>query len=371
LDATVDLDLSPEQRALTDASVGLIEDACALPRVRELAQAGGRLDPEYLRRAGELGWFGLLRGGSSGVLDAAAVAEQRGGWLQPGPFVPTSTVVFALAEGGSEEQRATVLPALARGTELATWAVCDAVGTVAPTGLEARPTPTGFVLNGARGIVPDAHQVDWLLVAAGDEHAGGISHFLVPAAAPGLRITPLDGLDLTRTLCDVVFDGVELGPASLVGEGGDGQDQHRRQLHVATALALAETVGAMDRLFEWTLQYAKDRTAFGRPIGSFQAMKHLLADNSRLLETSKAVAVAAARAVDADPSGAAEVVSMAKAFVAEASIELAHACWQTFGGIAYTWDHDFHLYLRRLTADAAQYGDAAWHNERICAIHGL
>jgi alkylation response protein AidB-like acyl-CoA dehydrogenase len=369
LDAPVDLDLRPDQQALAMASERLIEDLCPLPRVRQLAESGGALDPAYTSRAGALGWFGLLESGR-GVLDAAAVAEQRGRFLQPGPFVPTSTVVFALAEGGTEAQRATVLPSLARGDELASWAVCDAVGTVAPMAdLDARSTATGFTLTGTRGIVPDAHQVEWLLVAAG--HDGRVVHLLVPTSAPGVQITLLDGLDLTRPLCEVVFDDVAVSADAVVGAGGDGWDQHRRQLHVAIALALAETVGAMDRLFEWTVGYAKDRTAFGRPIGSFQAMKHLLADNSRLLETSKAVAVAAARAVDDDPSAAAEVVSMAKAFVAEASVELAHACWQTFGGVAYTWDHDFHLYLRRLTADAAQHGDAVWHHERICAIHEL
>ena len=114
-------------------------------------------------------------------------------------------------------------------------------------------------------------------------------------------------------------------------------------------LTVAESIGAMDHDFEVAVQYAKDRTAFGRPIGSFQAIKHLLADTSLLLETSKAMALAAARAVGTGQPDAGEVASMAKAFVGDCAIDLAQNCFQIFGGIGYTWEHDQHLYLRRLT----------------------
>jgi alkylation response protein AidB-like acyl-CoA dehydrogenase len=119
------------------------------------------------------------------------------------------------------------------------------------------------------------------------------------------------------------------------------------------------------------VQYAKDRTAFGRPIGSFQALKHLLADTSLLLEESKAVAVGAVDAVEDGYPDASALASAAKAFVAEAGITLVQNCWQAFGGIAYTWEHDLHLYLRRLTTNASLYGDADWHRERICRCYGL
>jgi alkylation response protein AidB-like acyl-CoA dehydrogenase len=143
------------------------------------------------------------------------------------------------------------------------------------------------------------------------------------------------------------------------------------QLQQALVLAVAETVGAMTRLLELAVTYAKHRVAFGRPIGSFQAIKHLLADTSVLLETSQAMAATAARAVLAGQSDASTIASMAKAFVGESAVSLAHACWQTFGGVAYTWQHDFHLYLRRLTTDAALYGDSMWHYEQICRLEGM
>ena len=135
-------------------------------------------------------------------------------------------------------------------------------------------------------------------------------------------------------------------------------------------LTVAEMVGAMDHDFHMALDYAKARTAFARPIGSFQAIKHLLADTSLLLEASKAAADAAASAVGRGAGGA-EVASMAKAFVGDSAIDLAQACWQVFGGISYTWEHDQHLYMRRLTTDAMLYGEPAWHRERICTLHGL
>jgi alkylation response protein AidB-like acyl-CoA dehydrogenase len=128
-------------------------------------------------------------------------------------------------------------------------------------------------------------------------------------------------------------------------------------------------VGAMAALFETTVAYAKARTAFGRPIGSFQAVKHQLVDASLVLETSRGLLEAVTSAVGGALAEASEVASIAKSYVGEAAVALAHTCWQVFGGVAYTWTHDFHLYLRRLTTDAARYGDTAWHNERIWRWH--
>ncbi len=134
---------------------------------------------------------------------------------------------------------------------------------------------------------------------------------------------------------------------------------------------MAESIGAMDYDLQLAVQYSKDRTAFGRPIGSFQAMKHLLADTSLMLEMSIGLALAAAHAVGSGADDAGTVASMAKAFVGDCGIDLAQNCFQVFGGIGYTWEHDQHLYLRRLTADAALFGDPAWHRERVCQLGGL
>ncbi len=161
-------------------------------------------------------------------------------------------------------------------------------------------------------------------------------------------------------------------PASaVVGAPGGAQASVDAQLDVAVALTVAESIGAMRQLAEITVDYAKARIAFGRPIGSFQALKHILADISFWAEVSTAAASAAADAVaDARPT-ASEIVSIAKAYVGDAGTQLAQQCLQVHGGIGFTWEHDLHFYLRRLATDRVLYGDPEWHRERICRIHGL
>jgi alkylation response protein AidB-like acyl-CoA dehydrogenase len=374
----VDLDLNDDQELMRDTTARFIESTCPLPRVRELANEHVGAGPEYWRQGAELGWFAMLvpeefGGGTvsgNGVVDAAIVSEERGRFLQPGAFVATNVVACALATDGNDEQRAKVLPSIASGDATVTWALASSDGDWSPgTGLHASSRGGAFALTGAAGFVQDADLADWILVTASGD--GGLSQFLVPAGTPGVTIRALEGLDLTRRFCEVRFDDVELSADALVGQDGDAARTVARQLDVALALTVAEMVGAMDRDFEVVLDYAKARTAFGRPIGSFQAVKHLLADTSLALEMSKSMAVAAAKAVGDAQDDATEVASMAKAFVSDSAVDLAQNCFQVFGGIGYTWEHDQHLYLRRLTVDAALYGDASSHRERIWEYYGL
>jgi alkylation response protein AidB-like acyl-CoA dehydrogenase len=193
---------------------------------------------------------------------------------------------------------------------------------------------------------------------------------LVPADAAGIEVTPLAGLDLTREFVDVSFNDVRV-PAEAVLDADDPRTLLELQIDVAATLGIAESVGAMSRLLEFTVAYAKDRTAFGRPIGSFQALKHLLADASFSVEVCAAGATAAAHAVGDRSPTASEVVSIAKAYAGDAGVAIAQACQQTHGGIGFTWEHDLHFYLRRLAVDRVLYGDPSWHRERVCRIHGL
>jgi alkylation response protein AidB-like acyl-CoA dehydrogenase len=374
----VDLELSSDQELVRETTARFVESACPLETVRRLADGDADAGADYRRQAAELGWFAMLvpealGGGNvsgNGVMDAAIIAEERGRLLQPGPFVPANVVAFALVVDGDDEQREKALAQLVAGDTVATWAVASAQGDWTPgAGVRAVARGGSFALTGAAGFVQDADRADWVLVtAAGD---AGLSQFLVRAGSPGMTVRPLAGLDITRRFCEIRFDDAELPASALVGTHGGAAGTVDRQLDVANALTVAEMVGAMDRDFEVALDYAKARTAFGRPIGSFQAIKHLLADTSLALEMSKAMAVAAAKAVGSDAEDALEVASMAKAFVGDSAIDLAQGCFQVFGGIGYTWEHDQHLYLRRLTTDAALYGDASWHRERICRYFEL
>ena len=372
-----------DQRILLDASARFIADVCPLRSVREKVFDDPAHHADYRSRVAELGWFSMLvperlGGGSvsgNGVLDAALIAYKRGAGLQPGAFVPTNVVAYALADSGNEDQQTKILPRLVAGEDSAAWVVGAPAVHRADGGVRAVAVGDGYQLRGSATFVQDAASTSWLLVTA--ESESGLSQFLVAPDEPGVSTTPLDGLDLTRKFAEVRFDEALVSAAAVVGQAGQAADLVDRQLAIACVLTAAETVGAMDRDFETALQYAKDRIAFGRPIGSFQAVKHLLADTSLLLEMSKATVLAAAESLNTSgDDGSAygyglEAASMAKALVGDSGIELAQNCFQVFGGIGFTWEHDQHLYLRRITTDAALFGDSTWHRERLCQLSGL
>ncbi len=373
----MDLELSDDQELLRETTARFIETKCPLPRVRELIDDPIGHDRTVVHDAGDLGWFALFvpeefGGGSvSGVplMDAVIVAEERGRVLQPGPFVATNVVAAALAPDGDAKQQAEYLSSLASGETTATWVIGGRGGAPEAGSVVATARDGGYTLDGVGGLVPDSGALDLLLVSARDGER--VTQFLVPAAAPGVAVEQLTGLDLTRRFAEIRFDAVAVDDSAVVGAPGAGVVAVGRQLDVALALVTAESVGAMASLLELTVQYAKDRIAFGRPIGSFQAIKHLLADSSLAVELSKTAAVAAARAVAEERATASEIASIAKAFVGDAGVEVGQACFQVHAGIGFTWEHDLHLYLRRLTADRAWFGDPEWHRERICTLHGL
>ncbi len=375
----MDTDATDDQRALLEVSTRFMQDACPLRAVRDGAWRDAGFMASYRRQAAELGWYSMLvpeslGGGSvsgNGALDAALIASRRGGLLQPGSFVGTNVVAHALARVGTAHLRDAVLPALLSGEVSASWAVSSAGGGGRlDGGVEAREDGNGgVVLSGAKTAVQDVDPTSWLLVTCAT--VDGPTQVLVAADAPGVTVTELDSLDITRRFAEVRFEGTRVDASAVVGAPGDCGDLIVRQLALASTLVAAESVGAMAHDFEMTVQYAQDRIAFGRPIGSFQGVKHQLADTSMALEMSKAITLAAARTVGADDGYGPEAASIAKAFVGDAGVELVQTCFQVFGGIGYTWEHDQHLYLRRITTDAGLFGGPAWHRENICQLAGL
>jgi alkylation response protein AidB-like acyl-CoA dehydrogenase len=374
----MELDLTGEQELLRDTAARFIDAACPLPTVRQLIGSETGMPPDYLRDAGGLGWFALLvpedlGGGTvsgAGLSDLAIVAEERGRALQPGPFVGMNVVAAALAGAGTPQQQAEVLPGIRDGVSVATWVIGDGVAGPGRGGsVTATSRGPDVALSGGAGPVPGAAQADWLLVSAAG--GDGVSRFVLEPTTPGVTVTPLDGLDVTQRFASVAFDDVVVPASSMVGDPGRSGPAVEDQLHQACALTTAETVGAMDSLFELTRSYAVDRTAFGRPIGSFQAVKHQLADMSLSLEASKAVAAVAVRAVQERWEDVGPVVSMAKSWVADAGVDLVQGCAQVFAGIGFTWEHDLHLFLRRITMNGLLFGQADWHRERICRASGL
>ncbi|HVW43651.1 MAG TPA: acyl-CoA dehydrogenase family protein [Amycolatopsis sp.] len=375
----VTADSARDQELLRSSTARFLEASCPLSEVRSLLDDRHGFRPEYFQKGAELGWLALLvpekHGGGSvsgrPFEDLALVLHERGRMLQPGPVAISNVVACAITEYGSPEQQEAHLSALAAGRSIGTWALTDGGGDWAPRGVAATAVDGGYALTGAKDLVLDAHIADVLLVSSTMSPGDQLAQFLVPTTTPGLTIIPLETLDLTRRLARVEFSEAVVPSVARLGVDSDAVAAIERQLQVAVTLLLAETIGSMDRMFEFTVQYAKDRVAFGRPIGSFQAVKHLLADLSLLLEASKAGVSAAIGAVQDTDTGASEVISLVKAFVSDSAIELAQGCLQVHGGIGYTWEHDMHLYYRRLAGDSALFGDPAWHRERICALHRL
>jgi len=349
---TVDLVPAPtdEQSMLVDASVRFMESEHPLTTVRARADGAAYDDAAYRRTAAELGWFGMLadaaHGGGSmsgnGLLDAALVAVERGARLQPGPFVGHNVVVHALTTAGSHND---VLDELVTGRAWATWA-----------GTTARCTLEGSRLSGSIAVVADIEVCTWLLVDATTDDR--LACVLVRTDTPGVTLRSLGGLDVTRR-----WSAVELADVAVSDDDVLRSDVDLGE--VAAVLGAAESVGAMQADFGVALQYAKDRIAFGRPIGSFQAIKHLLADTSLWLEMAKGLVAAAATSLGSGAPDGAELAHAAKAFVAERGLELAQNCFQVFGGIGYTWEHDQHFWFRRLAADAECFGSAATHRAQL------
>jgi alkylation response protein AidB-like acyl-CoA dehydrogenase len=375
----VKLDLSPDQELVRDTTRRFLASQTPLTTVRALADDPRGYDPAWWRQGAELGWTAMLvpeeYGGGSltgqGLLELAMISEEMGRLVSPGPLAPTNVVAAALAADGSEKQRADVLPAIVAGELVAAWCVAEPGGAWGPAGvtLEARPSGGGFVLTGTKSPVEAGAQADRLLVTA--RTADGLVQLLVPPDSPGLSITPLRSLDFTRRFAKVTFSDVEVGADAVVGDPGQAAAAAERQLQIALVLQCAETAGILDRVFAFTVEYAFDRSSFGRPLASYQALKHRFADMKMWLEACHATAQGAAEAVEAGSGSAAELVSVAKAYIGDHATEILQDCVQMHGGIGVTWDHDIHLYLRRATVNRALYGTPDQHRERLAALLGI
>jgi alkylation response protein AidB-like acyl-CoA dehydrogenase len=374
----MDLDLTDDQALFLDTTRRFLTANWPVTATREIIEEPLGMDRVTWSKGAELGWFSMLvpedHGGGTisgeGVCDLAVVAEELGRSVYAGPVLPSNIVAFALAASGSDDLAKQHLPAISAGSEIAVWAIPeenDAWGAE-PTQLEATSSGTDFRLTGVKSPIQDARVADHLLVSA--RTAGGVTQFLVPADSPGLSVTPLQGLDLARRFARVTFDGVAVPSSAVVGPVDEAGEAIERQLALAVALQCAETVGSTDRAFEMTLAYAKDRKSFGRPIGSYQALKHRLADMLLWLESSKAVTVAAVKAVQFDVN-ASTSASLAKSYVADRCPVIVRECLQMHGGIGFTWEHDLHFLLRRVESNAAIYGGVDYHRDRLVPVVGF
>jgi alkylation response protein AidB-like acyl-CoA dehydrogenase len=375
----MDVELTSEQALLRDSTRAFLEARAPVHRARELISGPVGYDAEVWESGASLGWSAMLvpeaHGGSGlgreGVIEAAILAEELGRMLYTGPFLPVNVVADALSQVGSLAQREAVLPGLVAGTSVATWAVADGPGCWDGRGMDITATRNadGYVLNGVKRWVQGAVGADLLLVTC--RAAEGQVQLLVRSDAPGLALVPLAAADVTRRFADLEFTDLYILRDWALGEASGVNAQVARQLNLAVVLQCCESVGAAERILEKTVDYAKDRVAFGRPIGSFQAIKHLLAEAATWLEAAQAATWSAVHALAEDRSDLARAVHIAKLCTARRCPRIIEDCMQVHGGIAMTWDDDCHLFLRRVKSNSMLFGTPWWHSDRLCEVIGM
>jgi alkylation response protein AidB-like acyl-CoA dehydrogenase len=366
----MDFELTDEQAMLREASRDLLTDRAPVAVLREQLDDDAEVDPALWRLAGELGWTGLVvseehGGAGQGLVELALVAEEIGRAVARGPFLATSLVGRAVDRDGGDSLRTGVLPALAEGAAWATWAFAEPHRPWTVEGLSstARPDGDGVVLSGAKTAVQDADGARWLLVTARED--GVPTNYLVDRSAPGVTVRRQRTLDLTRSFAEVVLDNVRVPAAQRLGGGEAGV---RRLLDDAAVLHAADTLGTLQRMLELTVEYVRVRVQFGRPIGSFQAVKQACATMAMQVLGARAATYYAAMAADAGAEDAARAACAAAAYTSAIAGTVAGSALQLHGGIGFTWEHDLHLFLRRATTDAVLHGDATVHQGRLTAL---
>ena len=368
--------VSPERLLFASTAQAFLEKEAPLSRVRALHEAGTSFEPGWWRRAAELGWASLLvpeelGGGSvsgNGVADLALVAEQIGKTVAPGPLHPVSTVLAGLVDAEDNDRHAATIEALVSGELVASWAVYEPGKPWAPLArtVTATPTDTGYRIDGVKDRVEAGAQSGVVLVVA--QCDGAVRQFLVPTDAPGVEVEEQRSLDLVKRYARVRFDGVAVDESAAVGTAEETATLIERQSQIARILQCAEVVGILDTVMDMTVQWAFDRHSFGRPLASYQALKHRFADMKIWLEACRATTRAAIADVSGLAPGAEMSVSVAKSYVGEHAPGMLQHCIQLHGGIGVTWEHDLHLFLRRVTLYRSMFGTPEEHNLRVYAL---
>lgn len=367
-----------DQENLRSTTARFLESQTPVDVLRRLRDDPRGYPDGYWSRGAELGWASLLVGEGHGggsisgrpVEDLALIAYEFGTHAAPGPLVPVNIVASALgAAAGSHDE---ALEALMSGAATAAWCYAEPPPADKLATIELTITSDGsdVVIDGVKRPVEGAADAAYLLVTGRTGQT--LTQALIPADTAGVSIERLKSADLTRRYATVRFDQVRVPATAVVGGIGQADAQVARQLLVAIALHNAESIGAMQKAFEMTLAYAGDRYSFGRPVASYQAIKHRFADQMTWLEGSHAINDRAIAALDAESPEAEELIHAAAAFVGNYSGELLQDSVQIHGGIGVTFEHDLHLYLRRVTVNRATYGTPPEHRRMLgwLATHG-
>lgn len=351
--------LSESQEILRDSARKFFVGECPMTEVRRLMETDTAFDAKLWAKLAEQGYTGIIfpedcGGVGLGIVELILLMEEAGRALLPGPFFTTVVQAGSLLDAAaSPDQKKKYLEPICRGETRATVAFLEAGASWDPA--DIRFEGSDGKLTGEKLFVPDAAVADSILVVA----RNGV--FAVDSRAPGLAIKPMPGMDLTRRQYSVKFKntpGEKLANAAGLP----------RARGIATAALVAEMVGGMQRTLDLSVEYAKTRKQFGKPIGTFQAVQHQCADMYLETESSRSAVFYAAWALEQKAADAATAVSIAKMYASDACRTLGNRGIQIHGGMGFTWENDLHLYYRRAKSSETMFGDATFHRERIARL---
>jgi alkylation response protein AidB-like acyl-CoA dehydrogenase len=370
----MDLGLDEQQEMLRNFARDFLEKECPEKLVRDMEEDEKGYSPELWQKMAQQGWMGLIipeeyGGTGMNICELVVLLEEFGRALVPGPFIPTVVLGgVPVMEAGTDQQKKQYLPKIASGELMMTMALTEpsAKWTADGVTLEAKKDGNDYVLNGTKLFVQDAHVTDTMVVVArtGGSGEDGITLFLVDSRSPGIKFEVLKTIAADKQ-AEVVFENVKVPAANILGAEGKGWPIVEKTKKVATVAACAYLVGLSQMDFDVTLNYAKERVQFGRPIGSFQAIQHKLADAVIDVDGSRFITYKAAWSLQEGENDADTMISMAKAWTSDASRRVVAHGQQIHGGIGFTKEYKIQLYFRRQKWMELMWGDADYHRELV------
>jgi alkylation response protein AidB-like acyl-CoA dehydrogenase len=377
----MDFGLSEEQTLLQQSARDFLAHECPTALVRDVMREGDGFPRTLYDKMAGMGWTGSIVPEAVGglglsMLDLAVLAEEMGRAALPGPFFSSSVLAaMSLIASSARSHKREWLPRLARGDAVGTLAFLEESDRLDAAGIAARcaKTRNGYRLNGTKLFVTDAHVADFIVAAFRGRGTGeaGVTLFVIPRDTPGISVSPLSNVDQTRRPCEVVFRNVDLPSSARLADDGAGWKVLSRVMDAACVVLAADSLGGAQRALEMSVEYSKVRQQFGRPVGSFQALKHMAAEMVSDIEPARSLVWYAAYAFDHERRDASRAASMAKARLSDIYCRTTNHAVQMHGGIGFTWEHDLHLWFKRAKWNETAFGDATFHRERVAQLAGL
>ena len=359
-----------ERDELRASARKMLDSQCSSEDVRALMDDVRGHAPALWSAIAELGWLAIhapeeFGGMGASYTDLAVIIHELGRRVAPTPFLASAVLgTEALLGSSNSAVQSDWLPSILGGERILTVANAGMHGSYSPAGLGVKWSADGGVtFNGVARYVPDAHVANGVVVVAVDD-AGKLTAAVVEPTANGLKIEVERTVDQTRRMCKVSLSDVKVSDDQLLVPAGQAAELHARITDVGAIAVAVDSVGAAEHMLEVTSQYAKERMQFGRPIGSFQAVKHHCANMLISVEGSRAACTYATDALDSG-GDVGIAASVAKSFAGLACAESNHLAVQVHGGIGFTWEHDAHIYLKRVKLNEALFGTTSWHRRRV------